>query len=131
MDPAPTARSPDGRGNGGDGRGSAEIEPAAERGGAVHADRQEVGDAAQREPQPIPAGLEEIVMQLIEKDPADRIQSAAELARRLRAIRHLAPWCPDRAEQWWEMNQPNFAALREGTDTATLPGRLSPDYAHT
>jgi serine/threonine-protein kinase len=86
---------------------------------------------SQRSELPIPAALEEIVMQLLEKDPADRIQTAAELARRLRAIRHLAPWCPDRAEQWWELNQPNFVLRPDGADTATLPGRISPDYAHT
>jgi hypothetical protein len=86
---------------------------------------------SQRSELPIPIALEEIVMPLLEKDPADRIQTAAELARRLRAMRHVAPWCPDRAEQWWEINQPNLARLQDRTDTATLPGRLKPDYAHT
>lgn len=79
----------------------------------------------------IPAGLEDVVMQLLEKDPADRIQTAADLARRLRALRHLAPWCPDRAEDWWDLNQPAITARAEDRDTASLPGRVMPDYAHT
>ncbi len=67
-------------------------------------------------------------MQLLEKDPADRIQTAADLARRLRALRHLAPWCPDRAAEWWEVNQPSLITRQEGTDTATLPSPVQPDY---
>jgi serine/threonine-protein kinase len=61
---------------------------------------------SQRTELPIPAGLEAIVTQLLEKDPANRIQSAQELARRLRLLRDVPPWCPDRAAQWWETNVP-------------------------
>ena len=41
---------------------------------------------SERSELPIPAGLEAIVMQLLEKDPANRIPNAQELARRLRAL---------------------------------------------
>ena len=58
---------------------------------------------------PIPARLEAIVMQLLEKDPADRIPSAAELARRLRGLRDVTQWCPDRAARWWELNLPELS----------------------
>jgi len=65
---------------------------------------------SQRSELPIPEGLEAIVMQLLEKDPAHRIQSAREVARRLRALRDIPQWCPDRAAQWWETNLPSLTA---------------------
>lgn len=61
---------------------------------------------SQRSELPIPEGLEGIVMQLLEKDPALRIQSAQELARRLRSLRDVPAWGPDQAAQWWETNIP-------------------------
>ena len=72
---------------------------------------------------PIPAGLETIVMQLLEKDPENRIQSAHELARRLRGLTDVAVWTPERAEQWWEINLPNltaFVAEQEHLETEAM-----------
>ena len=48
----------------------------------------------------IPRALEDIVMECLEKDPARRPQSAAELARRLRSV-PLEAWTPERAREWW------------------------------
>jgi serine/threonine-protein kinase len=48
----------------------------------------------------IPAALEDVVMDCLQKDPARRPQTAGELARRLRAV-PLDPWTPERAEKWW------------------------------
>ncbi len=58
---------------------------------------------------PIPAGLEALVMQLLEKDPANRVPSAQELARRLRALRDIPEWCPEHATRWWETNLPELS----------------------
>jgi serine/threonine-protein kinase len=58
---------------------------------------------------PIPTGLEAIVMRLIEKDPDRRIQSARELARRLRMLADIEAWPPERAEEWWDTNLPDLA----------------------
>src|SRR6185503_8750856 len=44
---------------------------------------------SQRSELPVPEGLEAIVMRLLEKDPARRIQSAQDLARRLRNLRDI------------------------------------------
>jgi serine/threonine-protein kinase len=56
---------------------------------------------------PIPAGLEAIVMQLLEKDPGRRIATARELGQRLRALRDVPVWRPEQAEAWWEINLPD------------------------
>ena len=58
---------------------------------------------------PVPAELEAIVMDLLEKDPDDRIQSAQGLARRLRGLTNLCTWSPEQAEQWWQTNLPELA----------------------
>ena len=65
---------------------------------------------SQRSELPIPAELEAIVMQLLEKDPANRIESAQELARRLRGLKEVPLWCPDGAARWWETNLPDLSA---------------------
>jgi eukaryotic-like serine/threonine-protein kinase len=65
---------------------------------------------------PIPAGLEAIVMQLLEKDPEHRIPNARELARRLRTLPGLPAWTPEQAEQWWETNLPETLAPRLAHD---------------
>lgn len=75
----------------------------------------------QRSEVPVPAGLEAIVMQLLEKDPANRVGSAQELARRLRLLSDVPDWCPDRAAQWWETNIPELS----------LRAPAAPMVAHT
>jgi serine/threonine-protein kinase len=60
----------------------------------------------------IPAKLEQIVMDLLAKDPADRIQTAGELARQLRCLPDARTWSPERAEQWWKTH---------GRETAPQP----------
>jgi eukaryotic-like serine/threonine-protein kinase len=69
---------------------------------------------------PIPAGLEAVVMQLLEKTPEQRIPSARELARRLRALRDLPAWTPEQAERWWEINLPEQARPAIVGDAAEL-----------
>jgi hypothetical protein len=67
----------------------------------------------------VPAGLEAIVMQLLEKDPANRIPSAHETARRLRLLRDVPEWCPDRAARWWETNLPELSKRPLASDSKT------------
>lgn len=79
---------------------------------------------SQRSELPIPAGLEEIVAQLLEKDPLNRIQTAQELGRRLRKLKDIPVWCPDRAAQWWETNLPDLTGVPldgAATDSASSP----------
>ena len=49
--------------------------------------------------------LERVVLACLEKRPADRPQSAAELDRLLAAIQ-MEPWSEEDATQWWRQHQP-------------------------
>jgi eukaryotic-like serine/threonine-protein kinase len=49
----------------------------------------------------LPAGLDELVLSCLAKEPADR-PSAAELARSLTAL-DAEPWSEEDARKWWEM----------------------------
>lgn len=48
----------------------------------------------------LPAGLEDLVMACLAKEPEQRPQTAGELSRRLSAI-EVAPWTEDDAKEWW------------------------------
>lgn len=85
---------------------------------------------SQRTELPIPAGLEEIVMKLLAKNPAERFTSAGDLASALRLLHEIKTWGPDDAARWWDINLPDvpsqtpplsrtgeFAAVRGVTTT--------------
>jgi eukaryotic-like serine/threonine-protein kinase len=61
---------------------------------------------------PIPPALDSLVLSCLAKDPAQRPQSARELARRLMEIESASAWTEERAREWWDKHQPDEAPGR-------------------
>jgi len=61
---------------------------------------------------PIPAPLEDLVMECLEKDPGRRPTSAEAVSTRLHAVPLESPWTVERAERWWAMHRPVPADAR-------------------
>jgi eukaryotic-like serine/threonine-protein kinase len=55
---------------------------------------------------PIPAALDQLILDCLEKDPVSRPQTARELSRRLGEIAAGEGWDQDRAKEWWERVRP-------------------------
>ena len=49
----------------------------------------------------IPADLESLILDCLEKDPDDRIRSVEEIAARLDRVPLADTWSQERAERWW------------------------------
>jgi serine/threonine-protein kinase len=54
--------------------------------------------------EPIPQGLDDLVLDCLAKDPAERPASAREMISRLDAVRDSGAWTEDDARRWWEEN---------------------------
>jgi serine/threonine protein kinase len=72
---------------------------------------------------PIPAALDQLVLDCLARKPEQRPRSAGELARALGAI-ELPPWGEEQAKQWWASRQPlkqqDFAEGSSTEDAMTL-----------
>ena len=88
----------------------------------------EAGAALEAPRPPVPADLEALVLECLEKDPARRPAGARELRRRLAACAAFGGWTEEDARAWWERNAaataPTLADAPEGG--LTLTRRLSP-----
>ena len=75
---------------------------------------------SQRTELEIPESIERIIMACLQKDPADRPQTAAELDAMLAACTLEATWSSERAKKWWNLHIPE-SELAAGDDVSTEP----------
>jgi len=64
--------------------------------------------------QPIPRALDVLVLECLRKFPSTRIDSAADLSRRLAACGVTPRWTAGQAMRWWHEHEPSVAASRNG-----------------
>ena len=58
----------------------------------------------------VPRALEDLILACLEKDPARRPTSAAELGRLLEATGLPQRWTPEHSREWWDAHVPPAAA---------------------
>ena len=64
----------------------------------------------------IPAPLEDLVMDCLEKEPDRRPASADVVSARLEACAVASRWTPERAEKWWTAHMPSTSEARPVAD---------------
>jgi tRNA A-37 threonylcarbamoyl transferase component Bud32 len=69
---------------------------------------------SQRTEVAIEPGLEETIMACLEKNPADRPQTAEELSRSLGALPDADAWSAKRARDWWELHMDFLFSAADG-----------------
>jgi eukaryotic-like serine/threonine-protein kinase len=68
---------------------------------------------SQRLGRPISTDFEQLVLQCLAKDPADRVASVADFPERLEARKDFGRWSPQQARAWWKKYQPTLEPIRD------------------
>ena len=111
-----------------------EVFPREDDDAAIHSHAHEpVPDLRARVGGWLPAGLEQLVLACLAKDPKQRPHDARAMIAALRAIeipRELA-WTDERAAEWWQTHRPApaAAASSESLPRTIVPLRAAPDGA--
>ena len=73
----------------------------------------------------MPADLESIILDCLQKMPEDRPQSVRDLSRRLAACGDFGGWGPEQAKAWWDQH----AELLAPGDGSSAPTELAATIA--
>jgi serine/threonine-protein kinase len=76
----------------------------------------------------VPADLEKLLLDCLEKDPRRRPQTAGALQQRVRECRDYGAWDRERAHRWWLDNGVRLRRARTPVDIPTL-SRVEPRHA--
>ena len=66
----------------------------------------------------IPREVDELVLECLEKEPANRPQNAEEVLRMIRNCRSAQSWDHDSARGWWQTNLPELTGALTVADPA-------------
>jgi len=66
--------------------------------------------------QPVPQDLELLLLCCLEKNPADRPQSAADLSLRLAACQSMGEWTEAQARRWWDRHGESLRPVIDADD---------------
>jgi serine/threonine-protein kinase len=78
---------------------------------------------------PVPEDLEKVLLSCLEKDPADRPQSAAELGHRLQACQTMGEWTERDAQRWWDSYGELLRSVSDAEDGRAETRALAVDLA--
>jgi serine/threonine-protein kinase len=87
---------------------------------------------SQRLGRALPSGLEQLILQLLDKDPARRPQAAAELAERCRAL-GVEAWNRDQIADWWSgvlRRREDDVPSHQGSSVPGTSETLAVDFRH-
>lgn len=76
--------------------------------------------------QPVPEGLQSLLLSCLEKEPSRRPSFAGEFLETLDALRDVPPWTNEQSRSWWTSRGASITArVRAAARGAKTPGRVA------